>query len=102
MMIKDQDILGTEEDVKKFLLMVPDEQMRTKLEAAMLKFYCSKDRWEVFEEMVTAKSKKVATKLIIFTKKKKIGVKPEFQFSAAAIASRRGSDDPADLSMIGY
>lgn len=62
MMIKDQDILGTEEDVKKFLLMVPDEQMRTKLEAAMLKFYCSKDRWSVFEEMVTAKSKKVAAK----------------------------------------
>lgn len=57
MMVIEQDILGSEEAIKKFLLMVPDEQLRNKLEAAMLKYHKGTDRWSVFEETVAAHNK---------------------------------------------
>ena len=58
-MLNEQDVLGNEEGVKKFLQMVPDEQLRSKIESAMLK--CRNDsaeRWKIFEEFaVNTKSK---------------------------------------------
>lgn len=60
MMLNDQDILGSEAAVKKFLQMVPDDQLRNKLESAMLK--CrndSADRWRVFEELAVNSKNKV-------------------------------------------
>lgn len=59
MMVEDQDILGNEEAVKKFLLMIPDEQLKSKLENAMLKYHNSVSRWRVFEELTanTGKTK---------------------------------------------
>lgn len=57
MMLKDQDILGNEEAVKKFLLMVPDEQLRSKIEKAMLNYDGSANRWRILEELSTSTSK---------------------------------------------
>lgn len=60
MMLKEQDILGNEESVKKFLQMVPDDQLRSKLEGAILK--CRNDsaeRWKVFEELAVNTKNKV-------------------------------------------
>lgn len=57
MMVSEQDILGSAEAVKKFLLMVPDDQLRSKMEAAMMKYQDSADRWSVFEEMAAAHGK---------------------------------------------
>jgi DNA primase small subunit len=62
MMLEEQDILGNEEGVKKLLGMVPDEQLRCKLETEMMKQNDSVSRWEIFEELGT-KTKKV---IIIF------------------------------------
>ena len=62
MMLEEQDILGNEDGVKKLLGMVPDEQLRSKLETEMMKQNDSVSRWEVFEELGT-KTKKV---IIIF------------------------------------
>lgn len=59
-MLKEQDILGSEEAVKKFLQMVPDDQLKNRLESAMLK--CrndSEDRWRVFEESTANTKNKV-------------------------------------------
>ena len=56
-MLKDQDILGNEEAVKKFLLMVPDEQMKSKLEKTMLNYDGSVNRWRVLEELSTSTNK---------------------------------------------
>jgi hypothetical protein len=58
MMLEEQDILGNEDGVKKLLGMVPDEQLRSKLETEMMKQNDSVSRWEVFEELGT-KTKKV-------------------------------------------
>lgn len=68
MMLKDQDVLGTEEAVKKFLLMVPDEQLRNKAEKAMLNIEGSEKRWRVFEDLTTSNnnSKKVQKFHILF------------------------------------
>ena len=57
-MLEEQDILGNEDGVKKLLGMVPDEQLRSKLETEMMKQNDSVSRWEVFEELGT-KTKKV-------------------------------------------
>ena len=51
MMLEEQDCLGSEAQVKQFLRMVPDEQLRNKLETEMLRFSKSVDRWRVFEEL---------------------------------------------------
>ncbi|XP_057371439.1 DNA primase small subunit-like [Daphnia carinata] len=60
MMVEDQDILGNEEAVKKFLLMIPDEQLRSKLEKTMLDYHNSISRWRVFQELTanTGKTKR--------------------------------------------
>jgi hypothetical protein len=63
-MIKDQDILGSDEAVKKFLTMIPEEKLRNTLEKAMLDYHDSTSRWRVFEELsaTTNKSNKVRYK----------------------------------------
>lgn len=58
-MLGEQDVLGNEENVKKFLSMVPDERLRAKLEEAMLKCDGSTSRWAVFEDLVTTGKKVV-------------------------------------------
>lgn len=49
-MLEDQDCLSNEARVKQFLLMISDEQLRSKLETDMLKQTNSTDRWRVFQE----------------------------------------------------
>lgn len=63
MMLKDQDILGSNEALKKFLLMIPEEQLRSKLEKAMLNYNDSLSRWQVFEELVIPSNKNKVNKL---------------------------------------
>ncbi len=58
MMLNEQDILGSEAQIKSFLGLVPDQQLRAKLETEMLRQSDCASRWEVFEEMTT-KIKKV-------------------------------------------
>jgi hypothetical protein len=69
-MIKDQDILGSEEAMKKFLTMVPEEKLRNTLEKAMLNYHDSASRWRVFEELTanTNKSTKVREILRLLTR----------------------------------
>ena len=50
MMLDEQDCLGNESQVKQFLLMISDEQLRNKLETEMLKQRNSTDRWRVFQD----------------------------------------------------
>ena len=59
MMIDEQDILEDEKAVEKFLSMVPDEQLRSKLKSDMLNVNTSADRWSVFEATINSKTKKV-------------------------------------------
>lgn len=58
-MIGDQDILGTESRIKKFLGMVADEQLKKALEDDMLRQDSSDERWAVFQERATKDKKKV-------------------------------------------
>lgn len=53
MMLNEQDILGSEAQIKSFLGLVPDQQLRAKLETEMLRQSDCASRWEVFEEMTT-------------------------------------------------
>ena len=59
MMIDEQDILGDEKAVEKFLCLVPDDMLRSKLKTEMLNVNTSADRWKVFEAMLNMKTKKV-------------------------------------------
>ncbi len=58
MMVKDQDILGSEEAIKKFLTMISDEKLRNTLEKSMLSYHDSASRWRVFEELTAANTNK--------------------------------------------
>ena len=67
MMIDEQDILGDEKAVEKFLCLVPDDMLRSKLKAEMLNVNTSADRWKVFEAMLNMKTKKVINHFQIIT-----------------------------------
>lgn len=58
MMIDEQNILGDEKAVEKFLCLVPDDMLRSKLKTEMLNVNTSADRWKVFEAMLNMKTKK--------------------------------------------
>jgi len=57
-MLEDQDILDSEDKVKKFLLMVPDENLRSKLEGEMMRCNDTASRWNYFSTY-TETAKKV-------------------------------------------
>jgi DNA-directed RNA polymerase subunit K/omega len=45
--VEEQDILGTAAAIRKFLGLIPDEQLRQDLEKELQKHSTSKERWEV-------------------------------------------------------
>lgn len=100
MMLKDQDILGNEESLKKFLLMVPDEQLRNKLEKAMLNYEDSARRWRVFEELVGSTNKKQVISNLFCTPILLLDLK--FEFLASELTFKRRNNAAIDVSSTGY
>lgn len=54
--IKDQDILGTDDRIRKFTALIPDDEFRNSVGTAMLSLRSSKERWQKFLQMYQSTS----------------------------------------------
>ncbi|CAH0380999.1 unnamed protein product [Bemisia tabaci] len=63
--IKDQDILGTDDRIRKFTALIPDDEFRNSVGTAMLSLRSSKERWQKFLQMYQSTSQKRNCKCLV-------------------------------------
>ena len=59
MCLEEQYILGSPEAIKKFLAIIPDEQLRQDVQKEMQSYSTSKQRWEAFVLLIRDLKSKV-------------------------------------------
>lgn len=67
MCIKEQNILGTEEGIEKFLPILPNEEDRQEMKALFNRESTSEARWQAFVQYIESKRTEVQLYTIYFT-----------------------------------